>query len=691
MRYRLAADIGGTFTDIVLVDDLTNEYRTTKVPTTPESLEIGIMKGFDEIVRGDYSAVTSIVHGTTAGLNAVIERRGARSALITTKGFRDVYEIGRGNRPEIYNNRYRRPKPLIERKDIYELPERVGIDGTVHQPVAETDLELLLEQLWGRYEAVAISLLNSYANPSNEKFAADWLKARMDDGVTVITSSETAREWREYERTSTTVLNAYVAPKTKNHLLALGDELRQRGYRGNLYLMQSNGGVIKAELAGTKAVHALMSGPVGGAIGASHSGRGNAIGIDMGGTSFDVSLIVDGRIETAVEAEVEGFPLLAPTVNIISVGAGGGSIAWSEAGGMRVGPKSAGARPGPVGYGHGGKEPTITDANLVLGRLDPENFLDGRMVLDIDEARRAFERYGREIGLDGVTAAEGVCAIANHKMADAIREITVRRGIDPRGFSLLAFGGAGPMHAAMIAEELDIREVVVPASPGVFSAWGMLQADIRHDAVRTVKWTLPGLDGRQFAEVFAALRSELAEVLREEGFAPDEAVFVKSLDIRYLGQEYTINVAVREGAASVLDALEHDFHRLHQRLYGHSSPAEEIELVNARLTASVPSPKGDAYRAAASAEATSSAVREFEGIFGAEPHLLKVYERSRLLPGSRLQGPLIVVELTATTVVPPHWELTVDQRGNLVLADLRKPVQPAEKIHQHIGGERIEP
>ncbi|WP_147539080.1 hydantoinase/oxoprolinase family protein [Anaerotruncus rubiinfantis] len=669
--YRLAADIGGTFTDIVLVDDTTGEFRSTKVLTTPHLLTEGIMRGFDSILDGDYSHVTNIVHGTTAGLNAVIEKTGARCALVTTKGFRDVYEIGRGNRPEMYNCRYKKPKPLVPRKDIFEIGERIKADGTVLSPASEPELAQLAQKIRaGGYESVAICLLNSYVNPENERITADYLKAQLDPEVVVITSYETAPECREYERTSTTVLNAYIAPKTRNHLLALSAELHKRNFTGHLHIMQSSGGIMKAEVATTRAIQTLMSGPVGGAIGASAYNRKNFIGIDMGGTSFDVSMVVDGKIETTVESTVEGFPLLTPTVNISSIGAGGGSIAWNEAGGMRIGPRSAGARPGPACYGQGGTEPTITDANLALGRMDPENFLSGRMTLDIAAAEKALSDYGAQYGLDQYTAAEGICTIANHMMADAIREITVRRGIDPRDFTLLSFGGAGPMHACLIAEELDIGEVIVPLVPGAFSAWGMLQADVRHDSVRTLMRDTRKLTQVQLEGFFVDLRGELGDLLRMEGIASGAARFERSFDMRYLGQEYTITVPVPDDGDFLGEAVE-AFHAAHMRLYGHASVNEGVELVNVRLAAVVAAKKTPLPALPCDAHGAPPVLKTAKGVFGGREWNLDIYHRDGMRPGHRLCGPAVVVELTSTTVVPPDWTCEIDENQSLVLKKAR--------------------
>ena len=664
MSYRLAADVGGTFTDVVLFNEETGKYDTTKVLTTPDALERGILKGFDELMREEYSQVTSIVHGTTAGLNSVIERRGARCALITTKGFRDVYEIARANRPEIYNIHYHKPKPLIPRKDIFEIDERVSFSGIIEKEVTEDMMEEVILRLKGNYESAAVCFINSYANAENEKKASEILRRRLGEDMIVTASFQIAKESKEYERVSTAVMNAYVAPSTRNHVYALSRELEKRGFKGTLYMMQSSGGVIRAELAAYTAVYTLMSGPVGGAIGASVINRNNLIGFDIGGTSFDVSIVVNKKIETTVEARIEGFPILAPTVNVFSIGAGGGSIAWEEAGGMRVGPKSAGAVPGPVCYGRGGKLPTLTDANLVLGHLSPGHFLGGRMDIHSEETMEAFEAYGNKFGLKAAEAAEGVCAIANHKMADAIRELTVKRGIDPRGFSILAFGGAGPMHAALIAEELQIREVIVPANPGVFSAWGMLQADIRHDVGKTCITLLKDLREEVFEYHFAGLRKELDEILKKEQITEAEKKFIYVLDMRYLGQEYTISVQV-SGESFSRTEIEEQFNDIYKRLYGHHSPEDVIEVVNYRMTVLVPVSKTTARERKSGRQV--QILEKLPGYFDGKKYEMNVYARECLSEGAEICGPAIVAELTSTTVVPPGWLLKADAADNMIM------------------------
>jgi N-methylhydantoinase A len=677
MAIRIAADIGGTFTDVVLFDDENEDYRATKVLTTTDDLARGVILGFDELLtEGNegfqaYGSVSYAIHGTTAGLNALIERKGARCALITTRGFRDVYQIGRGNRPDMYNNRFLKTPLLLERKDTFEVTERQDAQGKEMTPVALEELEALLPRLSQDYDAIAICFINSYANPQHESEAAVWLRERLPAWTSVVASFETAPEWREYERTSTVVLNAYITPRIKTHLSSLRKSLDERSFKAPVFIMQSSGGVIHADKASDRAILTLMSGPVGATIGARTLSEPQLIVIDMGGTSFDVSIIDQGQIESTAETDIEGFPALVPSVRVVSIGAGGGSIAWEEAGGMRVGPQSAGSAPGPVCYGNGGVKPTVTDANLILGHMPANDFLDGRMRLDADAAHEAYRDYGALFGLSAHDAAEGVCVIANHAMADAIREITVRRGIDPRDFSLLAVGGAGPMHAAFIAEELQITTVIVPHHAGVFSAWGMLQADIRHDAVHTLFEPLPELSEEHLALTFEALSEKLSAQIRAEGIDTD-ITFQRSLDIRYVGQEHTVSISLDEAATQDADGITKAFTAVYERLYGHSNPSGVPEIVNARVSASAKMTK-DSLKAprrkppiAQEAEEVSASSFQ-QGYFASRVYRTPVFNRSSLFCGASLSGPAIIVEPTATTVLPPGWELLVDLVGDLVL------------------------
>ena len=446
--YRIAVDIGGTFTDVVGVDTVTREERTAKISSTPEDYSEAVVAGVDEVLRSD-GRLVHFVHGTTAALNSILQRRGARTALVTTRGFRDIYEIARANRTEMYDLFYRRPVPLVRGEDIYEIDERVLADGSVRTPLRESEVVELADTLAkGGYESVAVVLLHSYINPEHERRVGDLLALYLEKAP-VSLSHEVANEYREYERTSTTVMNAYVAPVMRAYLSRLEVRLRERGYEGPVYIMRSSGGVMTAEAAKAQPVQTIMSGPVGGAVGCEVLARDldepNLIAVDMGGTSFDISLVVDGRVDASSESSLEGFPVLAPMVEIHSLGAGGGSIAHEEEGILRVGPRSSGASPGPASYSLGGEDPTVTDANLLIGRIVSDRFLGGRMTLDSELAYSAMSPLAAQLGYDEYALANGILAVTNAAMANAIRAVTVRRGVDPRSFTLVAFGGAGPL------------------------------------------------------------------------------------------------------------------------------------------------------------------------------------------------------------------------------------------------------
>ncbi len=664
MTYRLAADVGGTFTDIVRLDTRTGASVATKVPTTPDDIARGVVRGFDEIVDGDYGRVSGIVYGTTAGLNALIQRTGARTALVTTRGFRDVYEIGRGNHPEMYDNQYRKPQPLLARRDVVEVDERVDARGRVVRPVDPDELRAVARSLAGRYDAVAVAFVHAYAQPANERAAAAALRSVLPDDVPVSLSSDVAPELGEYERTSTTVLNAYMAPIIRRYVTRLRALLTERGFAGEVLVMQSNGGVLTERVAAEQPVRIVMSGPVGGVIGAGVLGAGlglpELLAVDMGGTSFDVSLLLGGEPQTALESELEGFPVLTPTVQTLSVGAGGGSVAWTEAGGMRVGPRSAGARPGPVSYGHGGTEPTTTDANVVLGRIDPARFLGGRMAVDADLARAALDRYGAGLGLSAQQAAEGVLTISGTTMADAIRRITLRRGLDARDFVLLAYGGAGPLHAVDLAEELAIDRVVVPPRPGAFSAWGMLHAPLRSDGVVAVLRDLADLSDADLDAAFARVLDGLDPTLVAAVEATGATTQERSLDLRYAGQKYTVNL--RLDALPGVHTVRKAFDERYQQLFGFASPRTPVEVVNARLglVGARPVPAADAPASGApAAPGTAPTAGTAAGATSVE--------RAGLAPGATLTGPVVVTELTATTSVPAGWRATVERDGSLSL------------------------
>jgi N-methylhydantoinase A len=620
----------------------------------------------------DFTEIDFFVHGTTAGLNAFLERKGAHIALITTAGFRDVYEIGRANRPDMYNLFYRKPTPLVRRRHIYELAERTLFDGTILTPLDAVNLAEIIERIAAdSYTSVAVCLLHAYANPEHELRVAEAVQQWLPD-ISVSLSHRVAREWREYERTSTTVLNAYVAPIVERYLARLEHKAHESGMSSGLHIMQSNGGIMTAAAARQHPIQSLFSGPVGGTMGGTSLRQplqsDHLLCIDMGGTSFDVSLVINGQPDVTSETYLEGFPVLMPIVNIHTIGAGGGSIAWLEAGGLRVGPHSAGAEPGPACYGRGGTVPTVTDANVVLGRIDPGMFLGGEMKLDLEAARRVLSTLAEALGLTVETLAEGIIDIINAKMANAIRAITVERGIDPRQFTLVAFGGAGPVHAVFLAQELSIPRVVIPFSPGTFSAWGMLHTDIRHDLVRSFYRQVTGVAAAEVEAVFKELEAEGGQILQEEGVTADAMEFIRTADMRYVGQEYFVNIPITGQMDEIAFVrLPERFHAAYLTRYGHSNPEEAIEFVNLRISAVGHLSRKTAAVPAVAAGRPLQAQENRQVIFGREPRETQVFYRVDLQPGDIFSGPAIVEEPSCTTVIPPNYQATIDAYGNIVI------------------------
>ena len=538
-------DIGGTFTDVVAYDETTGTYVAGKSSTTPRDLTEGVFAALDQVVASP-AEIGFTVHGTTQGLNAFLQRKGEQVLLLATRGAGDVYHVARGNRTRLYDIHYRKPTPLVPRSDIVEIGGRLNYAGEELEPLDEDAIRVAARRVRDEgFGAVAVAFLFSYLNPAHELRAGEILAEELD-GVSVSLSHQVAREWREYERTSSTVVDAYIAPVVRRYLERLESEMQRRGLGVPIHVMQSSGGIVTAQSARDLAMQTLLSGPVGGTMGgvalARILDRPNLICIDMGGTSFDVSLVVDGKPDVASETTLEGFPLLMSVVNIHTIGAGGGSLAYSEAGALRVGPRSAGADPGPASYGRGGTRPTVTDANLVLGRVDPTAFAGGRMTLDRDAAEQAVAILANELHLDTVELAEGICDVINAKMAQAIRTLTVEKGIEPRDFALVAFGGAGPMHAVFLARELGIREVIVPPYPGAFSAWGMLETEIRKDFSRTAYTPLAALDHAAFARTLEELEQEGFASLEDEGITRETGRVLHAVDVRYVGQEYTLTI-----------------------------------------------------------------------------------------------------------------------------------------------------
>ncbi|MBI4561514.1 MAG: hydantoinase/oxoprolinase family protein [Candidatus Rokubacteria bacterium] len=671
-------DVGGTFTDVTAVEEDTGAVRVTKVPSTPSDEGRAVLKGLAELaVAGP--RVLRLVHGTTVGTNTILQQRGARVALVTTAGFRDLIEIGRTKRniPALFNPTFVRPKPPVPRPLRFEVTERVLYDGSVLRPVNEAEVRHLSARMAREEpEAFAVCLLHSYANPAHERCVAELLRQAFPR-VPVSCSSEVVPEYREFERFSTTVLNAYIQPLMERYLDALERELVASGYRTGVLTVGSSGGVLTAETAKRLPIKTIFSGPAGGVSQAVFVGRRaglqDLITYDMGGTSTDVCLVRRLSPTIATDNLIAAFPVKTPQVDIKSVGAGGGSIAWVDVdGSLQVGPHSAGADPGPASYGLGGREATVTDANLLLGRISASRPLGGTIRLDPALAREAIERMAAKLaGLDLHRLAEGIIRIAVARMTASIREITIQRGHDPRDFTLLAFGGAGPMHAIPVAEELEITRILVPRHPGNFSALGLLASDIKHDAVRTRIGRLSEAGLGRLRRTFSEMKTDGAAELSEEGFAASDMRLHCSLDLRYLGQAFELAVPV-DAETMTASGIASDFHRRHLETYGHADETGEVEVVNLRLTAwgLVPKPDFPPYRSE-TVTLGEARIEERPVYFNDSFLSCPVYQRERLPAGAGLSGPAIVEEFGATTVLFPGWTASLDPVGNLILELIR--------------------
>src|SRR6195256_6408284 len=586
----VAIDIGGTFTDLIGFDDSAGRFVQAKSLTTPAHLVQGIIDCINKSGLAA-AAIDELIHGSTIAINTLIERKGAKTGLTVPRGTRDVYIIGRGNRPEAYNLLFHRHRPLVPRHLTREVDERLLSSGEVYVPLDREGIAQACRALAAEgVEAVAVCFLHSYVNPTHERIAGEMIRAAMPDAYLSL-SHEILREYREFERTSTTVVNAYIGPKVGGYVRGLKASLARIGFRGELTIMQSNGGVMTPEAATERPVAMMESGPVGGIIASARTGRAlgfpNVISFDMGGTTAKASLIREGEPSMApgyyVGGYASGHPVMVPVIDLVEVGAGGGSIAWIDGiGALKVGPQSAGADPGPICYRGGGTEPTITDANLVLGRLDPDDFLGGQMALDAESAARGIlEKIAGPLAMSTTAAAQAIVDIAVAKMSLAVREVSVAKGYDPRDFALVASGGAGPLHVMAVARELHIPRVIVPLYPAHFSALGMLAADERHDFIRTFYADLDGADFRQ-------LERTVEEMAAQSALASKKGAERRiHLDLRYVGQEFTLSVPVTQKQIRAQDrrAIRRAFDRLYELRYAHHSPEEPVEIVNIRLAA----------------------------------------------------------------------------------------------------------
>ena len=688
-RYVLAVDIGGTFTDIVLQGDDGTGGRL-KISSTPPVFEQAILKGLDELITADRDrrAVARLAHGTTVATNALLERRGARTALVTTKGFRDVLEIARMRRPALFDTGFEKPPPLAPRNLRFEIDERMNAHGDVVRPPQLRDVGLLAEQLSDNsVESVAVCFLHSYRNPVNEEMVAGRLRDLLP-AVHVTASHELLPELKEYERTSTTVVNSYIQPTVGQYLESLEEGLSEIGYDCEVQVMQSNGSLFGSRTARAQPVRLIESGPAAGVIAArslaADLGEPNVIAFDMGGTTAKASLIENGQAFEAAEHEVGGgmnqsrlfiqgggFTVRIPSLDIAEVGAGGGSVFWIDRGGApHVGPQSAGAIPGPVCYGAGGTKVTVTDANLVLGYLNPHSIAGGSQRLDRTAAERAVDtQVAGPLGMSRLDGAYGVHRLANTNMSQAIRGVSIERGRDPRNFMLVAFGGAGPMHAALIARHFEVERVVVPASPGLFCAIGLQVADLRHDYV--VSYELPNDPSSDaVSNLFDRLEDRARRFVTDSSLSVADLSLDRFVDQRYRGQAHELSVPVPGGRPleqTDLDNAGRDFHLAHELTYGHSTPEEPVQLISVRLRATVRTRKAEnIFAMQADSERRTDGSRL--AFFGKRDGVLPTPVVSRpSVPAEEVDGPMIVEDMDATTVVPPRFTVRRDDVGNLVI------------------------
>ena len=664
-------DIGGTFTDLVAVDAATGHVVRAKADTTPD-LSGGVLAALASS-GVPASSIGAFIHGTTVVINAVTERRGAPTALVTTRGFRDVLEIGRANRPDLYNLAYAKPAPFVPRHLRFEITERMTYLGAVAQPVADADVAALAGQLAAcDVRAVAICLIHSWANPEHERRLAAALRERLP-GLAVVASHEISGQWREYERTSTAVLSAYVQPAVAGYLASLESALRRQGVGAPLRAMRSSGGVSSFARAARAPIALLESGPVAGVMAAAELGRrlgnSNVLTLDIGGTTAKTSAVRDGEVRIDTLHHIgrtpasAGYPVQVPTVEIIEIGAGGGSIIWSDpAGGLHVGPRSAGADPGPACYGRGGTEPTLTDANLLLGRLDPDYFLGGTRPLDAGAARQSLAALGRQVAADGPAAARGALRYAVAQMSHALRLVTLRRGHDPRDFVFVAYGGAGPLHAALLARELGISRTVIPPGPGHFSAFGMLASPVRGEAVRTVVGPLDTIDlAAAFVPVQDAAHAELGE--RPGRGTPEVARYA---ELRYAGQEHTLEVPVPDPCAP--EEIRASFERRCLDSYSFRLDAP-LEVVALRVSVTEPAPGISWTDTGPPGELPPGRTRLVDlDPYGA-PRQVPVLARAELAGRPEVTGPCVVEEPAATTLVLPGQAARQDEAGNLIIEE----------------------
>jgi N-methylhydantoinase A len=673
---RIATDIGGTFTDLVALDQNGKVY-TVKGDTTPPDFERGVIQVLEKSGI-DLSGVSAFIHGTTTIINALTERKGAKTALLTTKGFRDVLEIARCNRPDLFNLVFAKPRPFIPRYLRFELEERISAEGEILTPLNREELALVAEVLKKEaVQAAAICFINSYANDVHERETLSVLKDLLPD-VFITSSAQVTREWREYERTSTVALNAYVGPVASRYIRNLEQELDKTGLGAGKFFMQSNGGTTPFGGAKTTPINMVESGPVAGVFGAMVLGKilgeGQIISFDVGGTTAKCSLIDRGEVKITTSYRIErndrnaGYPIMIPVVDIVEIGNGGGSIAWiDDTGSLKVGPRSAGALPGPVAYGRGGREPTTTDACLVAGRLSPANFEETVDMAAVEAALT--ERVGKPLGMDAKEAAVSVIRVAESNMYNALKLISVRRGYDPRDFTLVAFGGGGPMHASALAGELGIRKIVIPVAAAVFSAWGMLMTDIRHDYIRTRISLLDETLPQELDRLWEALAVNAQEDFAAQGVR--DMVYDYYADLRYAGQEHTVKIQTPAPSwdGAVKAEIVKRFHETHEHYYTYRLEENPVEIVNLHLAVHGRMDKPEFQKLPVRQGAPKGMIKERRRVYFTREGWqdTPVYDRDTLFAGAKLEGPALIEEKAAAALVGTGQTLRVDEYGNLII------------------------
>ena len=677
---RLATDIGGTFTDLVYFDEESAALQVAKSLTTPKDLTQGVVDTI-ELAPFDHTAVDFFVHGGTTVINAITERKGARTALVTTAGFRDVLEIARGNRPDLYNLRFEKERPFVPRLLRFEVPERVDAQGNVMQPLDLSALDHVVERCRAeQVEAIAIQFLHSYAATDHEAKAAAYLREKLPD-VTITASHEITREWREYERATTAVLNAYVQPIIQRYFDRLEVSLRDHDIGCPLFAMQSNGGTTTFEWAKEHPITLMESGPAAGCNGAALVGRAcdepKIIYLDIGGTTAKCSTIENGRSTVTTEYRLEysrtqfGYPLRIPVVDIVEIGAGGGSIAWfDKAGLLKVGPVSAGAEPGPASYGRGGMEATVTDAKLIAGVLNPDNFAGGRVVLDVDRAREAMRKVARGLQSSIEEAAVAVIRTVDANMINALKLVSIQRGHDPRDFALLVGGGGGGMHGAPLGRELGVKETIIPLYPGLFSAWGMLATEPRSDFMLTELRRADDIRIEDVRAIIDELEAQGHAYFESTGDGGTDVRFEVRIDLRYLGQEHAVTIGVDPKTASI-ESILREFHDAHEKTYTFRLDDTPVEFVTYRVTVNASVPRPSLKLLSNDGRSVENAEKSARTVDFAEDgrHEARVFERDGLPAGAVIEGPLVVEEATATTLVHPGQMMRVDDYGFLRITE----------------------